>query len=96
MLEGFVHFDAEFSILLCRGADGAAVTWDAPRNIHNDGILDRSIVPAGAALTPAIASAQALTRSIADALDHVGILAVEYFAVGDAGDLQRIRAARAQ
>jgi len=83
VLEGFVRFDAEFSILLCRGADGAVVNWDAPRNIHSDGILDRSIVPAGPALAPAIASALALTRGIAEALDHVGILAVEYFAVGE-------------
>lgn len=84
VLEGFVRFDAEFSILLCRGQDGRAVTWDAPRNIHTNGILDRSIVPAGEALAAAIAAGGTLTRRIADALDHVGILAVEFFAVGQA------------
>ena len=40
LLEGFIAFDAEFSILLCRGADGELVCWDAPHNIHTDGILD--------------------------------------------------------
>jgi len=57
--------------------------WDAPRNVHENGILARSIVPAGDALAPAIASATALTRAIAEALDHVGLLAVEFFAVGE-------------
>lgn len=83
VLEGFVRFDAEFSILLCRGRDGEAVTWDAPRNIHTNGILARSIVPAGDARAAAIASGEKLTRRIADELDHVGILAVEFFAVGE-------------
>ena len=83
VLEGFVHFDAEFSILLCRSADGETAMWDAPRNIHERGILDRSIVPAGAALAPAIAGAEALARRVADALDYVGVLAMEFFAVGE-------------
>ena len=83
VLEGFVGFDAEFSILLCRGADGEIATWDAPRNIHAGGILDRSIAPAGEALEPAILHAEALARRIAGALDHVGMLAIEYFAVGE-------------
>lgn len=83
VLEGWVEFDAEFSILLCRGADGETVVWDAPLNIHSSGILSRSIVPAGDKLRPAIASAQALARRVADALNYVGVLAMEFFAVGD-------------
>jgi 5-(carboxyamino)imidazole ribonucleotide synthase len=83
ILEGFVAFDAEFSILLCRGADGETVCWDAPHNIHESGILDRSIVPVDRALYPAVVSAEALARRVADALDHVGVLAMEFFAVGD-------------
>src|SRR3546814_2704594 len=47
VLEAFVHFEREFSILLARGIDGRIVTWDAPDNEHNDGILARSTVPAG-------------------------------------------------
>ena len=83
IVESRVDFDAEFSILLCRSADGEIAMWDAPRNIHERGILDRSIVPAGAALVPAIAGAEALARRVADALDYVGVLAMEFFAVGE-------------
>ncbi|MGQ0589279.1 MAG: 5-(carboxyamino)imidazole ribonucleotide synthase [Sphingosinicella sp.] len=82
VLEGFVTFDAEFSILLCRGSGGELAIWDAPRNVHANGILDRSIVPAGSALAPAIAKAEGLARRIADAIGHVGMLAIEFFAVG--------------
>jgi len=83
ILEGFVAFDAEFSILLCRGADGDTRCWDAPHNLHARGILDRSIVPAPVGLAPAIAAAETLSRRIADALDYVGTIAFEFFAVGD-------------
>ena len=82
ILEGFVAFDAEFSILLCRGADGEIVTWDAPLNRHEGGILVTSDVPAGPALAPAIAEAEALARRAADALGHVGMLTMEFFAAG--------------
>lgn len=83
VLEGFVPFDAEFSILLCRGTDGGIVLWDAPHNIHKGGILDRSIAPVPPALQAAVASAEVLARRVADALDHVGVLAMEFFAVGE-------------
>ena len=82
ILEGWVDFDAEFSILLCRSAEGEVAVWDAPRNVHSGGILERSVVPAGDALAPAIAAAEALARRVADALDYVGMMAIEYFAVG--------------
>ena len=80
ILEGFIRFEAEFSILLCRAASGRAVVWDAPLNTHVDGILDRSEVPAPAALQPAIAEAKALAGKVADALDYVGVLTLEFFA----------------
>jgi 5-(carboxyamino)imidazole ribonucleotide synthase len=80
ILEGFVAFDAEFSILLCRGADGEIVTWDAPLNRHEGGILVTSDVPASPELAPAIAEAEALARRAADALGHVGMLTMEFFA----------------
>jgi 5-(carboxyamino)imidazole ribonucleotide synthase len=83
VLEGFVRFDAEFSVLLCRGADGEILFWDAPRNIHKDGILDTSTVPAGPDLEPAIAKGRALAGRIAAALDYVGVMAVEFFALGE-------------
>ncbi len=83
ILEALVPFDAEFSILLCRSSDGETALWDAPRNRHRRGILDSSTVPAGDALAPAIAAAEALARRTADALGYVGVMALEFFAVGD-------------
>jgi len=82
VLEGFVAFDGEFSILLCRGGDGRIVLWDAPRNVHEGGILRRSTVPAPATFAPAIEKGARLASAIAEALDYVGVLAVEFFAVG--------------
>jgi 5-(carboxyamino)imidazole ribonucleotide synthase len=83
ILEGFVHFEAEFSILLCRCPSGETVVWDAPRNRHVDGILDLSEVPAPSDLRPAIAEAEALARKVADALDYVGVLTLEFFAAAE-------------
>jgi len=83
VLEKLVDFDAEFSILLCRSAAGEVVLWDSPRNLHAGGILRRSTVPAGPALRPAVAAAEALALRVASALDYVGVLALEFFAVGE-------------
>ena len=83
VLEAFVPFDAEFSILLCRTAAGEMALWDAPENVHGGGILRRSTAPAREALRPAIAAAEALARRVAESLDYVGVLALEFFAVGD-------------
>jgi 5-(carboxyamino)imidazole ribonucleotide synthase len=80
ILEAFVDFTAEFSILLCRGADGETVTWPVPRNEHHGGILACSTVPAGTELAEAIAEAEPLARKVADALGHVGLLTLEFFA----------------
>jgi 5-(carboxyamino)imidazole ribonucleotide synthase len=83
VLEGFVRFSAEFSILLCRTAAGETVFWEAPRNIHENGILERCLVPAGEELCAHVAEAQALALRIADSLGHVGLLAIEFFAAAD-------------
>jgi 5-(carboxyamino)imidazole ribonucleotide synthase len=83
VLEGFVRFSAEFSILLCRSASGETVFWDAPRNVHDRGILERCLVPAGDDLAGHVEEARALALAIADALGHVGLLALEFFAAAD-------------
>jgi 5-(carboxyamino)imidazole ribonucleotide synthase len=83
VLEGFVRFSAEFSILLCRSASGETVFWDAPRNVHDRGILERCLVPAGGDLAGHVEEARALALAIADALGHVGLLALEFFAAAD-------------
>ena len=80
VLEGFIRFEAEFSILLCRAGSGEMISWDAPRNSHLNGILDRSEIPAGPELQAAIAAAEQLARKVAEALDYVGVLTLEFFA----------------
>jgi 5-(carboxyamino)imidazole ribonucleotide synthase len=79
ILEAFIAFEAEFSILLCRGPDGEIVTWPAPRNEHEGGVLRRSRAPA-AGLDSQVAEAEALARQAAEALDYVGVIALEFFA----------------
>jgi len=80
ILEAFVDFEAEFSILLCRSASGETATWDAPENRHAGGILHHSEVPASPGLQSAVAEAEALARRIADKLGYVGVLTLEFFA----------------
>jgi 5-(carboxyamino)imidazole ribonucleotide synthase len=80
ILEGFVAFDAEFSVILARGEDGAVRFWDSPANVHEHGILATSTVPAGGIVAAQEAEARAMAARVADALDYVGVLALEFFA----------------
>jgi len=83
--EGFVDFAFEASVVAARGADGSFAAYDSPENIHENHILRRSIVPGR--LTKAQSDeAKAMAKTIADALDYVGVLAVELF-VGKDGAL---------
>lgn len=81
--EAGIGFDAEFSIIIARWADGRHSFWDCPRNEHREGILRRSSVPAGPEIAPHVEAAKASTLAIAEALDHVGVLTVEFFATPD-------------
>ena len=78
--EGFITFDAEFSVILCRAATGDVRFWDSPENRHDGGILARSTIPAGPAVAAQVGEARALARAVADALDYVGVLTCEFFA----------------
>ncbi len=80
VLESFVDFTHEFSILLVRGQDGAMVSYPPPWNEHENAILARSTLPAPAEIATHWAQAAALTGRIADTLDHVGVLTCEFFA----------------
>jgi 5-(carboxyamino)imidazole ribonucleotide synthase len=83
ILEGFIAFEDEFSILLCRSASGETVTWDAPRNVHAEGVLRASTVPAPSAIAAAAQEARQLALKVAEALDYVGVLTLEFFATDD-------------
>ncbi len=80
VVEAMVAFDGEFSVVLARGSDGATVVYDVPHNVHVDGILDTSTVPAPPAIARHAPAAIALARRAADALDYVGVLTCEFFA----------------
>ncbi len=80
ILEGFVRFDQEFSVILVRGGDGDLRFWDSPANVHVNGILATSTVPAGPVIAGQQDAARAMARAIAEKLGYVGVLAVEFFA----------------
>ncbi|MBB4641392.1 5-(carboxyamino)imidazole ribonucleotide synthase [Rhizorhapis suberifaciens] len=83
IMEGFVRFDREFSVILARAADGGVHYWDCPDNEHDHGILALSTVPAGPTVAAQAQEAMALARKVADALDYVGVLTLEFFAGED-------------
>jgi len=82
ILEAFVPFDRELSILAVRGRDGAIAAYPLVENEHRDGILHRSIAPA-ADLRGELAerAAEYASRVLAE-LDYVGVLAIEWFQDG--------------
>jgi 5-(carboxyamino)imidazole ribonucleotide synthase len=84
--EAGINFLAEFSVIIARWEDGTHVFWDSPQNEHGEGILRRSTVPCGAAVGVQVAEAREAARKIADALGHIGVLTVEFFA-SDSGPL---------
>jgi 5-(carboxyamino)imidazole ribonucleotide synthase len=81
--EAEVDFIAEFSVIVARWADGRHLFWDSPENVHGGGILRHSAVPCGDLVAVQVAEAREATLRIAEALDHVGVLTVEYFASPD-------------
>jgi 5-(carboxyamino)imidazole ribonucleotide synthase len=80
ILEAFVPFSCEISVVAARGADGQVECFDVTENEHRDHILKISRAPA--AIPEALADqARAIAQKIANALDYVGVLAVEMFVV---------------
>jgi 5-(carboxyamino)imidazole ribonucleotide synthase len=80
ILEALIPFEREVSVILARGRDGAMRTYDICENRHHQGILAETTIPAK--VTPELAAeAVAIAEKIAEALGHVGVLAVEMFVV---------------
>ncbi|HEU5368640.1 MAG TPA: 5-(carboxyamino)imidazole ribonucleotide synthase [Ktedonobacterales bacterium] len=78
LLEAFVDFEREVSVVAARGLDGTFVHYGVIENAHRNHILDVSLAPP--ALAPEIAAeAVAIARGILEALDVVGVLCVEFF-----------------
>lgn len=82
ILEGFVNYDLEMSVIVTRSITGEIQTFGPIENIHKNGILHVSIAPAR--IDPALAQqAVAVARGLMERLDFVGTLAIEMFVVGD-------------
>ncbi|QRE75660.1 5-(carboxyamino)imidazole ribonucleotide synthase [Methylobacterium aquaticum] len=81
ILEGFVPFEAEVSVVAARNAEGGFSAYAPCANEHRHHILARTVVPAPGMAPETAAEAVAIARRIADALDYVGVLAVEMFLV---------------
>src|SRR3954464_9392309 len=85
ILEAFIPFEREISVIAARGADGHVECFDVTENEHGDHILKISRVPA-AIFEALAAQARDIAQTIANALNYVGVLAVEMFVVsGDNG-----------
>ncbi|WP_430539360.1 5-(carboxyamino)imidazole ribonucleotide synthase [Luteibacter jiangsuensis] len=83
ILEAFVPFDRELSVLAVRGRDGAFRTWPLTRNWHVDGVLSLSLAPAPGTSDALEQEAVAHARAIAERLDYVGVFALELFVRGN-------------
>ncbi len=84
VLEGFIDFDREISVIGARTIDGDFVHYGAIENHHRNGILDISIAPAP--VTNKISrEAINIARAVLDELDVVGVLCVEFFVCKDGG-----------
>ncbi len=82
VLEGFVSFEKEISVIAARSWSGEIAVYDVPENHHENHILKTSTVPAR--ISPAVAEqARAFGGRIIAALDYVGVIGVEMFVAGD-------------
>jgi 5-(carboxyamino)imidazole ribonucleotide synthase len=85
ILEAFIPFEREVSVIAARSADGHVECFDVTENEHRDHILKISRAPAD--ISDALAAqARAIAERIANALDYVGVLAVEMFVVQSGGE----------
>lgn len=82
VLEDFVEFELEVSVVLARDCFGGVQTFPVVENSHRNGILDTCVVPAR--VSEAVAErACSIACKLAEALDYVGVLAIEMFVTGD-------------
>jgi 5-(carboxyamino)imidazole ribonucleotide synthase len=82
ILEGFVDFRKEISVVSARSLDGSFAHWGVMENVHTNHILDTTITPA--AIDDQVHDhAVEIARQIANELEHVGVICVEMFLDGD-------------
>jgi len=78
LLEGFISFSHEVSVIAARGLQGDVACYDPGENVHTDGILDTTTVPAKLSASQRM-DAVLLAANILNALDYVGVMGVELF-----------------
>ncbi|UTW55811.1 5-(carboxyamino)imidazole ribonucleotide synthase [Kordiimonas sp. SCSIO 12610] len=86
ILEGFVNFDREISVVVARNASSDVAAFPVGENVHTNHILDTTTVPANIREIVE-AKAKVIAAQVANALDYVGVLAVEMFVKDDTGDV---------
>ncbi len=79
VLEGFVNFQRELSMVAVRNANNEHVYYPLVQNVHHDGILRYTIAPARKVSEATQQKAEAYMKSLLDELDHVGVLTLELF-----------------
>jgi 5-(carboxyamino)imidazole ribonucleotide synthase len=82
ILESLVAFEREVSVIAARASDGKIAAYDPAENVHRDGILRTSTLPAAIGPETAAAAKAAAARILA-ALDYVGVVGVEFFVLAD-------------
>jgi 5-(carboxyamino)imidazole ribonucleotide synthase len=82
ILESLVPFEREISLIAARFQDGRIVAYDAAENVHRNGILHSSTVPAAVSEVTRKTATAAASR-ILDGLDYVGVIGVEFFVLAD-------------
>ncbi|TPK90339.1 MULTISPECIES: 5-(carboxyamino)imidazole ribonucleotide synthase [unclassified Mesorhizobium] len=82
ILESLVAFEREISVIAARGLDGTIAAFDPAENVHREGILRSSTLPA--AIRPeTVAATKDAAAKILSALDYVGVIGVEFFVLAD-------------
>lgn len=79
ILEGFVPFSRELSVIAVRGRDGAVVVYPLTQNEHREGMLHKSVAPAPRLSETLQRQAEEYANRVLKKLDYVGVLAIEWF-----------------
>lgn len=82
ILESFVAFEREISVIAARSIDGTVRAYDPAENVHRNGILDTSTLPARIGEATAAAARESAGKLLA-ALDYVGVVGIEFFVLPD-------------
>ncbi|MEM7214474.1 MAG: 5-(carboxyamino)imidazole ribonucleotide synthase [Pseudomonadota bacterium] len=84
ILEGYIEFVSEISIIAARGTNGTVKAFELGENVHRDGILHTTTIPAEIS-DATTKDAHAIAAKVLGALDYVGVIGIEFFVMDDGG-----------